>query len=1137
MADGTVLAPTPNAPTFISGLEALLQGILAQRRADQGRSTAGFISGYRGSPLGTFDTVLWNARTLLAASNVTFKPGLNEDLAATACWGTQQLDLASQRQYAGITAFWYGKGPGVDRSGDVFKHANMAGTSPSGGVVLLVGDDHGAKSSTLAHQSEQALAAAGIPVLYPSTIQEYVDYLPVAVELSRFASVWVAFKCVTETVESSTAVNLAGKARELTYPEIDRPTGGFHIGSGFAPLELENTLLNYRLPAARQFATANELDRVTWDSAGRALGIIAPGKSYIDVIEALRLLGITAGIAASLGLRIFKPLMVWPLAPDRAIEFCRSHREVLVVEEKRALIEEQLAGMLLRMPPADRPALSGKLDPVGRRLLPEHGELDALSIARAIGARLTALNIGDTALNTLWRSVTDSRVRTVSKENAAIARTPAFCSGCPHSRSTRLPEGSTAFGGIGCHGMALFVPELRTSAATHMGGEGANWIGLEDFVGTSHIFQNLGEGTYTHSGVLAIRAAVAAGSNITYKILHNGATAMTGGQPVEGEFSAEDIARQLLAERVRKVVLVTEDFERARNPSLEIEVYPRTELDRVQRQLRDIKGVTAVIYEQGCAAERRRLRKAGEFPDPPVRTYINPDICEGCGDCGQKSNCVSIVPIETELGRKRAIDQDSCNKDYTCIEGFCPSFVTVKGGKLNVGEISTDMVEAIGAELVDPSAQSPVVISNIVLAGIGGSGIVTLGRTIARAAMLEGWRVSTFDVTGLAQKNGPVYSHIRLFDAKTGGDYQPRIPASQIDVLIGCDIVGSAAPGVIQLLAPDRSRAFISREMVPVAAFQRNADVSLNTEPYAAALEQVLPRSRLAYIALSDGVRRKIGADALRNIVILGFAIQRGAIHIAPASLEKAMMRHGKADLKSIFALRVGRLLAQNPGRVDELLGSTDEKQAVPIADLPTDAAIARYREILTEYQNSAYADRYESLVRQIERRDPRGQLTKAAATHLFRLMRYKDEYEVARLYASPQFMERLRREFVGDIELNFNLAPPLLPLRRNEAGEPRKIKLGPWTQRLFRVLAGLKWLRGTPFDPFGWLADRRQERRLITEYCGWIDDLLGRLESIDYAAAIRIANLPERIRGYGPVKERNIAKTRADYALWREAL
>lgn len=1107
---------------MLSGTQALVQGLIFQAKLDRlnGLRTAGFISGYRGSPFGNVDLELWRSQESLDAHGIVFQPGLNEDMAATACWGTQQVPLMAKPRYDGVSAYWYGKGPGVDRSGDVFKHGNLAGTSPLGGVVLLAGDDHGAKSSSTAHQSEHVFMAASIPVFNPSSISEYFEFLPAAVALSRFASVWVGFKCATEIVEASTAIRLDRKVPEFMFPAIDIPEGGFHISGRFAPLLLEESLHRFRLPAARHFVAANGFDRITHEATTRSLGIVAPGKAHVDVCEALRLLGLDATTASRMGIRVFKPLMTWPLEPLATRNFCAGHREILVVEEKRSLVEGQIAQLLLALPNASRPMLAGKATPEGLPLIPEYGELSAPSVARALGARLIALGLADETIRAAL-----SRLTMWDGTNliaAPAARAPMFCSGCPHNRSTHVPEGSEAFGGIGCHGMAMWIPELRTSPSTHMGGEGGTWLGIAPFGGPDHMFQNMGDGTYAHSGSLAIRAAIAAKSNITYKILCNAAVAMTGGQPVEGSPDAGAIAKQTAAEGAAKVVIVSEDPARFENLKPAIDVFHRDELMRVQRDLRDVKGVTILVYDQGCAAERRRLRKKGEYPDLPIRTFINSDVCEGCGDCNAKSSCVSVLPIETELGTKREIDQESCNKDYTCTQGFCPSFVTVIGGAPHRAGTDKTLMDKLTAQLTEPPAATVQEQTfNIVLAGIGGTGVVTLGGLLAQAAALEGHGVLTFDVTGVSQKNGAVFSHVRLLGNKPAENFRPRIPRGQLDLLIGCDIIAATSSEVVHLLAEGRTHAVVNTDIVPTAEFQRNPGFDRSPDRFQAVFAQILDTARnIDYVAPGPAIATLVGAGPLMNIFLLGIACQRGLLPLKLASLEAAL-GDGRTGKTNLLAFRLGRYAAQDRVALDRLLGV--KPPPVPLAELSFEALVARARILLTAYQNKSYADGYEAFVRSARAQDPHDKLSHAVALNLFKLMRYKDEYEVARLHAAPEFRKRLGLAFDGPYKLNFNLAPPLLSFRKTGAGEPRKYRFGEGTMRLFQIMQHFKFLRGTPFDPFGAFADRRMERRLIKLYKQWVNELTPLLDRIDYDVAVSIASLPDLIRGYGPVKERNV--------------
>ena len=1114
---------------FLSGITALLYGIVQHRKSDElrGFNTESFVSGYRGSPLGYLDMEFRKQQSLLDQHNINFKEGLNEDLAATACWGTQQVSIMPKPRCEGVSAFWYGKGPGVDRSVDAIKHGNLAGTSPRGGVVLLVGDDHGAKSSSTAHQSEYALVSAGIPIWNPATIQEYVTLLPMAVELSRHAGVWVGFKCITETVESAGSVELGVDVRAAGAPGTTAPpANGYHIKFAFAPLEQEKSLYESRLPAARGFVEANCLDRLVEDSNQRRLGIVAPGKSYVDVMEAFRMLGVDREARRRLGIRIFKPLMTWPLAGRDIREFCRNHTEVLVIEEKRGLVEGQLHQVLQSLDAGERPVVTGKHTPEGETLLPEYGELHALSVARTLSSRLQALGLSDSSSmadpEAIYRRIA-AREET-QRQNLAATRHPMYCSGCPHNRSTRHPEDSIAFGGIGCHGIALWIPELHTQGTTHMGAEGANWIGIEPFTEHEHIFQNIGDGTYSHSGSLAIRAAIANGSNITYKVLYNSASAMTGGQPVEGHLSAADYARQLLAEGCTRVALVSEAPERYKGELLSgIELCPRDELGRVQEEYRKTRGVTAIIYDQGCAAERRRLRKRGEFPDPAIRTLINPEVCEGCGDCNEKSSCVSVLPLDTVQGRKRTIDQAGCNKDYTCMEGFCPSFVTVVGGRLKnrLGDPAADgSLDHIPA----PRQCRPEGVYNLLVAGIGGSGVISMGNSLAQAAMLEGKTVQTFDVTGLAQKNGPVYSHVRITNGRESEPYSPRIPDEQLDLLLGCDLVSACSGDILRLTRGGRSRAVINQAPTPTASFQHNPDMVFDLAAFRELLATSLDPRHIHYIGASEQARALLGSDILMNVFVLGYACQSGLVPLTVESLLTVLSRRGKDNQ---LAFQFGRLAAHDPAGLRSRLSAYE--QPALLEDRPLAEITGYCRNILAEYQNTNYAADYQNFVSRVEQHDHDGELTRVVALNLFRLMRYKDEYEVARLHSSAEFREYVESLFEGDYFLRFHLAPPVLSFLKDGNGEPRKLSFGPWMMTVFRILASLRKLRGTPLDPFGYLPDRRMERRLIRTYQDEILQLLPGMTQANYASVVETARWPARARGYGHVKMRNLERARAD--------
>lgn len=1122
---------------YMTGTQALVRLPLVQRRRDlaAGLNTAGFISGYRGSPLGNYDAALWAARDQLGENQVRFQPGVNEDLAATACWGTQQTGLFPGPRHDGVFAIWYGKGPGVDRSGDAFKHGNLAGTSPHGGVLVLAGDDHGAKSSTTAHQSEFALQAAMIPVLNPATIHEYMEYGLAGVALSRFAGVWVGFKCLTETIESAGSVLVnTGQPVFVMPDDVARPAGGWHIRQRqLGAVEEEETLLRYRLPAVKAFVRANGLDRVMLESTRRELAIVAVGKAYLDTRQALMDLGLNEERLAELGVRIYKPALTWPLDEESARTFMTGHREVLVVEEKRPLVEDQLARILLTLPAENRPDLSGKTDPSGRPLLPAHGEVRPAMVAEAIAARLMDQSSVDAGLKQELRARIEGR----EQEQAGTAlqvpvRAPAFCSGCPHNTSTRLPDGSMALAGIGCHTLALFLPDRPTMSPTQMGGEGANWIGAAPFVEEKHVFQNLGDGTYFHSGLLAIRAAVAAGVNVTYKILYNDAVAMTGGQPVDGELSVIDIARQVLAEGISGAQVVTDEPEKYQGVDLPagVPVHHRDDLDAVQRDLREQAGVTVLIYDQTCATEKRRRRKRNRYPDPPKRLFINQDVCEGCGDCSVQSNCVSIQPVETDLGRKRRIDQSSCNKDYSCVKGFCPSFVTVHGGSLRKPKAASPA----SLPQQPPAVEVPALetTSNFLVTGVGGTGVVTVGAILGMAAHIEGKACSVFDLTGLSQKNGAVMSHVRLAPRREDLT-TTRIGPGGTTVLLGCDLLVAASKDALSTVSSGGTTAVVNSHLVPTAAFQRNPDMDFHVQEAQDKIAGAVGEGKARFIDATRIATAAVGDTIGSNIFMLGYAYQMGLVPLSEQSLMQAIELNGVAIAMNKAAFAWGRHAAIDPEGIWEHLAGPGDAEDAPVrevADFP--ALVADRCARLRVYQDQAYADRYYADVMAVAKREDdvspgNRRLAGTVAENLFKLMAYKDEYEVARLYTQGRFLERLHEEFEGDFKLGFNLAPPLLARKDKTTGLPRKREYGPWVFSVFKVLARLKGLRGTPFDPFGYHADRRLERQLIKDYRSAMKRVVENLSAENYDAAMELAELPGRIRGFGHVKDAAVATAR----------
>ena len=1147
---------------YITGVQALVRLPMMQRRRDAaaGLDTAGYISGYRGSPLGGFDNALVQAKPLLEKHHVRFHPGLNEDLAATAVWGSQHTEIFPGAKYDGVFAIWYGKGPGVDRSGDVLKHGNFAGSGRNGGVLCIAGDDHGAKSSSMPHQSEQAFVAALMPVLNPSSVQEYLDLGLFGFAASRYSGCWIGFKAVSDTVESSASVLVDPHRLRFTEPGgFELPEGGLNIDVEYRPIPYEERLLEQKLPALLAFARANPVDRVVIAAPRPRIGIVTAGKAYLDLRQALDDLGIDEAAAAEIGLSVYKLALTWPIEPEGVIRFAAGLDEIIVVEEKRGFIEDQLTRLFYNR--EDAPArIVGKRDEAGRVLLPERGELSAAIVARALAARLRRPGAPGAESGELDRRLVQRLARIdqiadqAGKAAAILSRSPYFCSGCPHNTSTRIPDGSRAMAGIGCHGMAMFHPERRTAYATHMGGEGVNWIGHAPFTTESHLFANLGDGTYDHSGILAVRAAVAAGVNVTYKILYNDAVAMTGGQPLGGEVRVDSIARQMVAEGVEKVVVVSDEPEKYPAGYLPrgVPAHHRDDLDRVQRALRDTPGVTVLVYDQTCAAEKRRRRKRGLMADPPKRAFINHLVCEGCGDCSVASNCVSVQPLETRLGRKRRIDQSNCNKDFSCVKGFCPSFVTVHGGRVRkaagvgagggAGTGGADGGPDPFADLPEPKVPGCVEPYGILVTGIGGTGVITIGALLGMAAHVEGKGVTVLDSTGLAQKNGAVASHVRI--AERAEDlHATRIGAGAVRLLLGCDMVTAAAPESLATIDQGASRAVVNGDVTPPAAFVIDNTIDLGSRLMARRIQDVAGRERVDFVEATTLATALLGDSIATNFFMVGYAWQKGLVPLAAGSIEEAVRLNAVAVEANRQAFGWGRLAAHDPARVWKIARPFLAPEAVEGAaegegDAPEtlDALVEHRAAFLREYQDEAWAERYRRLVERVEaaereRAPGRSGLAEAVARNLFRLMSYKDEYEVARLYTSGEFEAGLRRQFEGGYRLRFHLAPPLLARRDPETGELRKREFGPWMFRAFRLLARMRRLRGTVWDVFGRTGERRMERRLIEDYRGTVVEVLDRLTPANHETAVALASVPEGIKGFGHVKARSVeaAERRAE--------
>ena len=1138
---------------YLSGVQALVRLALMQRLRDRaaGLNTAGFISGYRGSPLGGLDQALWKAREHLETHHIKFVPGVNEELAATAVWGTQQVGLIGPSDYDGVFAMWYGKGPGVDRCGDVFKHMNFAGTAKHGGVLLIAGDDHGAYSSTLPHQSDHLFAASMIPVLYPCNVQEYLDLGLHGFAMSRFSGCAVAFKALADTVESSASIEADPLALQIRLPEdFAMPESGLNsqLLSGLLAAQArqqEALMQDYKIYAAIAYARANGLNRVTIDSPAARLGIVASGKSYMDVLEALEELGITARNATEIGIRLFKVGMPWPLEPDGVREFARGLEEILVVEEKRQVVEYQLKEHLYNWQPDVRPRVIGKfneqgewLHPRGQWLLPPKGDFSVAQIARVIAERVARFHPSDLIKARL--AFLEAKEAVLKKAVLTPVRPAYYCSGCPHNRSTKVPEGSIALAGIGCHVMATFIYPEQTQSTTQMGGEGAPWIGQAPFSKLDHVFANLGDGTYFHSGQLAIRAAVAAGVNITYKILYNDAVAMTGGQPIDGTLTVPMIAQQMAGEGVKRIALVSEDLARYADRSLLPEIvtlHDRAELDAVQSALRQVKGVSVLIYDQTCAAEKRRRRKKGEYPQASSRVFINELVCEGCGDCGVQSNCVSILPLETEYGRKRMIDQSSCNQDYSCVDGFCPSFVTLRGAKVRKSKAGHDAGSAEFASLPDPQ---PIALDaapyNILITGIGGTGVITIGALLGMAAHLEGKGVSVLDMTGMSQKNGAVTSHVRI-GSHPDSIHAQRIATGEADLILGCDMLTAGAQDAISKTRPGVTVAVINTHEQPTGPFARNPDWQFPSAPLRALIDESVA-NRSHYVDATRLATALLGDSIATNLFMLGFAFQKGLVPVSGAALARAIELNGVAVEANKAAFLWGRRAAVDLSQVERFTVPSQPPVVQPPQSL--EAMVRKHAAFLTGYQNAAYAQRYQAFIERVRvaeaKLGPGERFAKAVARSLFKLMAYKDEYEVARLYTDGRFEQRLNATFEGDFTLAFHLAPPLLT-KHDAQGHPIKTRYGSWMWWAFKLLAKFKFLRSTALDPFALTAERRMERRLIADYRASIEALLPRLDEVNLEQAVELASLPQHIRGFGHVKLACVDKAKARWRQLEEAL
>lgn len=1113
---------TEDGQVLLSGIQALVRLPMDHIRRDRnnGLNTAVFISGYRGSPIGGYDLELSRQKKLLDQYQIKFQPGVNEELAATAVWGSQQVNLFPGAEVDGVSGIWYGKTPGVDRSTDAFRHGNAAGSSKYGGVLVVAGDDHGCKSSSYPGQSEFAFVDMHMPVLNPASVQEVLDYGQYGLAMSRYSGCWVAMITLGENLDSSATVVIDPSRIDIQTPDnIELPEGGLNIRLPDAPLQQEERLWRYKRPAALAFCRANKLNKVVLDNPQANIGIVSAGKGHLDLMQAFDDLGLSLDDVRKLGVRILKIGMTYPLDTAGIQAFANGLDALLVIEEKRSLIEVQLKEELYNINQSEHgfPRIIGKQDQYDRPLLPVYGELSP-DVITDILVKVLPLERQHESVSQRLASL-QSHKELLDSARISTKRTPYFCSGCPHNTSTKVPSGSRAMAGIGCHYLAQFM-DRSTQTFTQMGGEGVSWIGQAPFTKTPHVFVNLGDGTYFHSGILAIRAAVAAKVNITYKILYNQAVAMTGGQEIDGDLTPDRIAAQVLAEGVTKLVLVLDDINKYRGKikfPKSVEVRHRGEMDAVQRTLRDIDGVTVIIYDQACATELRRKRKRGLENDPNKRVIINTQVCEGCGDCSVQSNCLSVEPKPTPLGVKRQINQTTCNKDFSCINGFCPSFVIVSGGQLRSEKKDAEDFVERARSLPKPKSAFQGSTWNILITGIGGTGVVTAGALIATAAHLEGLHVTTLDQTGMAQKGGAVYSHIRI--SKTENTlHAVRISKTNTDALLACDVVAAVDPDFcLSRLDSQKTRAVVNYHNLPTADFVLGKEPRDSIDHVMNQLKNFCITADM--IDIHKVVQHNLGATTGSNIFMLGYAYQQGLIPLGLDSIFKAIELNKVSIADNKIAFSLGRLAANGQLKIN----SGDENRLEPGSE-PLDKVVNFRRELLTKYQNRAYAAKYQKLIERVNQAEQAvnqhsEELTKAVARNAFKLMAYKDEYEVARLYTNGEFRRQLNETFEGNYKLSFSLAPPLISPTDPNLNRPRKKLLGGWIYPLFNILSKLKGLRGTRFDIFGYTKERRLERQLIDEYEHTIDNLLQRLNSENHSLACQIASLPDQIRGYGPIK------------------
>ena len=1118
---------------FVNGTQVLVKLPFIQKKIDNlnNLNTSGFISGYRGSPLGAYDKALWQAKTYLKKNDIMFSPGLNEDLAATAVWGTQQPNLISDSKNDGVFSIWYGKGPGVDRSGDAFKHGNSAGTAKNGGVLLLLGDDHTAKSSTLAHQSEYAMLDAQIPILNPANIQDLLEYGIFGWHLSRFSGLWVSLKCITSTIDSSSSIDIDISKLNFKKPEINQHLGNVNIRLADVILEQETRISDLKIPAAIKFASLNNINKIIFNKGKKNLGIIATGKAYSDTLECLKSLNIDQNKSEKIGIHLLKIGMTWPLESEKIENFSRNMKEVIVIEEKRNFLETNIKNILYNKKNMPK-SIIGKFDENNNRLIKEDYEINKTDLKYALISRIEkTCKIDLKVVSTSCQS----SVKKILKKNK-IERTPYFCSGCPHNTSTKVPEGSKAMAGIGCHFMAAWM-NRKTSLFTHMGAEGANWIGMAPFVKENHIFQNIGDGTFNHSGTLAIRAAVNANVNITYKILYNDAVAMTGGQPVDGIPTTEQITHQLYGEGVSKIAIVTDEvlkYKHIKDLAKGTTVHDRKELDGLQKQFRTVKGVSVIIYDQTCATEKRRRRKRGVLENPNKKVFINHLVCEGCGDCSIESNCISVEPLKTSYGTKRKINQSTCNKDFSCANGFCPSFTEIKGGsiiKKNSSKILNPDNKLKNLKHPHKYSFKDDEVYNILVTGIGGTGVVTIGALIGMASHIEKKGVTVLDQVGIAQKGGAVLSHIRL-SKYPSNIHSPQISDGCTDLLLGCDMVVSASNEINKLLNDKKTKSIINDHEAPLSQSVLDPDYT-----YSGSLTKSLIKNKsfkISFLNATELSKNLFGDTILSNIFLVGYAFQKGLIPISMKALVKAIKLNAINIEENIAAFNWGRLTAED---MNYVLEKTKISNNVLNKKIPLTELIDKRHKELIKYQNKKYADKYLKLIKLVQKKElaikeKKLLMTKLVVNTLYKIMAYKDEYEVARLYTDGRFKEYLKENFEGSYKIGIYLSPPILNLIDKKSNKPKKILFSNKVFFLFKVLKKFKLLRGTFLNPFGYSTERKKERELITNFESNLYFLLNKLNKTNYVKCLEILNLFNNVKGYGHVKMNNFKEFEIDLEL-----